>query len=78
VFEEDKEAARQIIISEMRKDLKNKDGALVMNLLRASGWMSQGEIRGMIAALPNVPEERKQKLLKFLDDMDAQKRLETN
>lgn len=78
VFSINDKRAREIVLSEMRKDLRDSDGSMVAGLLRNTGWMSQDEIRGMVTAMPNLPEEKKQEIIKILDNMDAQQRLEND
>ena len=65
------ERFKEIMLSEMRRDLREGDASLAIGLLRSSGWRTQDEIRAMIIALPNINEEQRQEFLSYLDDMDA-------
>jgi len=67
--------AREIILSELTRDMKGSDGKLFQGILRTIGWQTQDEIRGMINSLPNISEEQRAEHMSILDNIDAQKEL---
>lgn len=59
--------ARQLLATELRRDLQNKDARLYQNLLRENNIYSKGELEGLVKSLPFESEEKKQRALDVID-----------
>lgn len=67
---DNKEAALAIWEEQMKRDLRNGDDSLAVGLIRKAGIMTGQEFRAMVAAMPNMTEEQKQRVMKIADDID--------
>lgn len=69
VWGNDNYKARQFLLTELKRDLQNKDARLYQRILRDHNMMSKGEFESLIKATPFRDEEQKTKALGVLEYM---------
>lgn len=62
--------ARQLLATELRRDLQNKDARIYQNLLRENNIYGKGELEALTKALPFESEEKRQRALETIDYMN--------
>lgn len=65
--------ARQMLQTELRRDLQNKDVRLYQRILRDNNMMSAEELKGLMKATKFDSEEQRQKALDIVDYMNKYK-----
>lgn len=59
--------ARQLLATELRRDLQNKDARIYQNLLRENNIYGKGELEALTKTLPFESEEKRQRALDTID-----------
>ena len=70
-FGNDDASAKQIILSNLRRDVQSGDDRLYKAIMRSMDIPAPDETRKLINALPNIDEEKRGKLMDTLDFIDS-------
>lgn len=73
VFGNDNFRARKIIERELRRDMDKGDVRMINNVLDMHDIMSNEELKSTVDALPDVPQDMKDKYKRVLDDINDYK-----
>ncbi|MNN09010.1 hypothetical protein D3C81_1218800 [compost metagenome] len=76
-FGNDDFRGKEIINQLLRQDLLNGDARMYQNVLRTAGIQSGSETQGLIKALPNIDEQKRQQLKETVDYIQGYKDPET-
>lgn len=73
VFENDSVRAKQIIASELRRDVANGDARVYQNIMRLAGIMPADELKTLVKALPDYDEGKRAQMLETIDFIESYK-----